>query len=134
MSIIAFCGLPCGDCPAYQATQAEDAEMLEQVLVQWREAFDAPHLTVPDILCDGCRPGDGRLCGYCRYCKIRPCAMKRGLPSCGYCDEYACAELERILVICDQLDGFFGYARRARATLEAIRAGQAGREQGGREP
>lgn len=124
--IIAFCGLPCGDCPAYRATQAEDAEMLEQVLVQWRKAFDAPHLTVADISCDGCRPDEGRLCGYCRICKIRPCAKKRGIPNCGYCDEYACAELERILAICDQLDGFWGYVRRTRATLEAIRAERAG--------
>lgn len=123
-SIIAYCGLPCGDCPAYRATQAGDGDMLHRVLVQWREAFDAPHLTVADILCDGCQPDDGRLCGYCRYCKIRPCAMKRGIANCAYCDQYACEELERLLNICDQQEGFFGYARRARTTLEAIRAGR----------
>lgn len=120
--MVACCGLPCSDCPAYFATQAGDEEGLERVLVQWREAFDAPHLTVADILCDGCLPGDGRLCGYCRYCKIRPCAMTRKLSNCAYCDEYPCDELERLLSICDQQDGFFSYARRARYTLEAIRA------------
>ena len=123
--IIACCGLPCGDCPAYLATQAEDADMLDRVLVQWREVFDAPHLTVADIQCDGCLPGDGRLCGYCRHCGIRPCAMTRNIPNCGYCDEYACNELERMLSICDKQEGLFRYARRARYTLEAIRAEQA---------
>jgi hypothetical protein len=124
--IIAYCGLPCGDCPAYQATQSGDSGLLNRVLVQWREAFDAPHLTVADILCDGCRPVGGRLCGYCRHCRIRPCAMAREVPNCGHCEQYACDELERLLSICDQQEGFFSYARRARTTLEAVRAGQAG--------
>ena len=124
--MIAYCGLPCGVCPAYRATQAEDGEMLNRVLVQWREAFEAPHLTVADILCDGCQPSEGRLCGYCRHCRVRPCAMARNIPNCGYCDEYACDELERLLAICDQQAGFFGYAQRARPTLEAVRAEQAG--------
>lgn len=122
--MIACCGLPCGDCPAYIASQAGDQEMLQQVLAEWREAFDAPHLVVADILCDGCLPGDGRLCGYCRHCRIRPCAMARQLPNCAHCDEYACDELEHLLAICDQQEGFFRYSRRARPTLEAIRAGQ----------
>jgi len=127
--IIAYCGLSCGDCPAYLATRAEDADMLDRVLVRWREAFDAPHLTVADILCDGCLPRDGRLCGYCRHCRIRPCAIGRGIANCGHCDRYACEHLERLLSICDQQDGFFGYARGARATLEAIHA--EANEQGG---
>ena len=52
--------------------------------------------------------------------------MTRNIPNCGYCDEYACDELERLLAICDQQEGFFGYAQRARHTLEAVRAEQAG--------
>lgn len=123
--MVACCGLPCGDCPAYGATQAGDEEGLNQVLARWREAFDAPHLTVADILCDGCLADSGRLCGYCSHCKIRPCAMTRRLPNCAYCDEYLCEELERLLSICDKQDGFFNYARRARYTLEAIRAERA---------
>ncbi len=122
--IVACCGLPCSGCPAYLATQAGDQELLQQVLVEWREAFDAPHLTVDDILCDGCMPGDGRLNGYCRHCRIRPCATERSLANCAHCEEYACAELERLLAICEKQEGVFRYARRARHTLEAIRAEQ----------
>lgn len=120
--MIAYCGLICDDCPAYRATQAEDGDMLDQVLVQWREAFDAPHLVVADIVCDGCLPTDRRLCGYCRHCRIRTCAMSRNIPNCGHCDEYACDDLERLLAICDQQEGFFHYARSARRTLQTVRA------------
>lgn len=120
--MIAYCGLTCDDCPAYRATQAEDDDMLDRVLVQWREAFDAPHLTVTDIVCDGCLPTDGRLCGYCRHCRIRTCAMGRNIPNCGHCDEYACDDLEHLLAICDQQEGLFHYARGARRTLQAVRA------------
>jgi hypothetical protein len=47
--------------------------------------------------------------------------MKRQVPNCGYCDEYTCDELERLLSVCDQQEGFFSYARLARPTLKAIR-------------
>lgn len=117
----AFCGIACRDCPAYVATQAGDRQALEQVLVEWRTYFQAPHLVVADILCDGCQARDGRLNGYCQHCAIRPCALERGLSTCAWCDQYPCAQLERLLSLCDKLEGFFGYSRPARATLEALR-------------
>jgi hypothetical protein len=119
---IAFCGVACGDCPAYIATQAGDPAALEQVLVEWRAYFKAPHLVVADIVCDGCQTRGGRLNGYCQHCAIRPCALERSLSSCALCDEYACAQLERFLSLCDKLEGFFGYAGSARATLDSKRA------------
>jgi hypothetical protein len=122
---IAFCGVTCSNCPAYRATQAGDRDRLEEVLIHWREEFDVPHITVEDIMCDGCRAG-GRLCGYCQHCAIRPCATTRGVPTCAHCDEYACEELERLLGLCDEQEGFFEFVRRARATLESIRSPDAG--------
>jgi hypothetical protein len=121
--MIAFCGVTCTDCQAYLATQANDRDALEQAAAGWREFFDAPELTVEDILCDGYLTKGGRLAGYCQHCKIRACAMKRGAANCAHCDEYVCDELERILGVCDNLDGFFGFARKARATLDGVRAG-----------
>ena len=120
--MVAFCGVTCTDCPAYLATQADDRDALEQVLVHWREDFNVPHITVEDIICDGCLTNDGRLNGYCQHCRIRPCAVTRDVINCAYCDEYACDELERLLAICEKLEGFFGFARKARATLDGIRA------------
>jgi hypothetical protein len=117
----AFCGIACRYCPASVATQAGDRQALEQVLVEWRAYFQAPHLVVADILCDGCQSRDGRLNGYCQHCPIRPCSLERGLSTCAQCDRYPCAQLERLLSLCDKLEGFFGYGRPARATLEALR-------------
>lgn len=120
--MIAFCGVPCNECPAYVATQAGDPVALNQVLAEWRAYFDAPHLAVADILCDGCQARDGRLNGYCQHCPMRPCALDRNVSTCAHCDDYPCAALARMLALCDDLEGFFGYARQARATLEGIRA------------
>ncbi len=120
--MIAFCGVSCSHCPAYVATQANEPSALEDVLVEWRAYFDAPHLTVRDILCDGCQTQGGRLNGYCQHCKMRPCALGRDVPTCAHCDEYPCPDLQRMLTLCDDLEGFFAYARPARATLEGIRA------------
>jgi hypothetical protein len=121
--LIGACGVNCDVCPAYRATKADDPELLEQVLVRWRAEFDAPHITVKDILCDGCSGVTGRLCGYCQQCRIRPCALARGLPNCAHCAEFICDDLERLLAVCDRQEGFFAYARQARATLKEIRAG-----------
>ena len=48
--MVAFCGVICTDCPAYRATQTDDRSALEEVLEHWREEFNAPHITVEDII------------------------------------------------------------------------------------
>lgn len=121
-AIIAYCGLPCGECPAYLATQAGDLEALEKVLVRWCTEFNAPHISLDDMLCDGCTHRTGRLNGYCRLCPIRACARARALDSCARCPEYACDHLERMLARCDTLPDYWAYVRPARHNLERIRA------------
>jgi hypothetical protein len=123
--MIAFCGVHCSECPAHIATRAGDREALEQVLVQWRTCFRDAHITLQDIICDGCQTEDGRLNGYCQQCSIRPCAKGRGVPTCAHCEEYACGELERLLTKCDRQEGVFGFSRKARTTLGALRMGLA---------
>lgn len=117
--MLAYCGLACDHCPAYQATQSGNRAALETVLIYWRETYNAPHLTVADIVCDGCQ-ADGRLNGYCSRCSVRSCARAQGVSSCAFCSDYPCAELERMLCVCERQHGFFGYARAARANLERI--------------
>ncbi len=119
--MVAFCGVVCSDCPAYQATQANDPEALARALAHWREDFDAPHITLDDIICDGCQTAGGRLNGYCRHCPVRPCGVARGIANCAHCDEYVCSQLARLLDVCDGVQGFFAFARQARATLADIR-------------
>jgi hypothetical protein len=67
---------------------------------------------MPIVTGGGCLSLKGRLSGYCRYvCKVRPCALEKKVQNCAYCDDYACEKLE----------GFFGFAPEAKATLEEIR-------------
>jgi hypothetical protein len=108
--IIAYCGLVCSDCPAYIATQACDREALEKIVVQWREEYNAPDITLEGVMCDGCLTGS-RKCAHCGECGIRACGLERGVPNCAACGEYPCAKLE----------AFFKLAPHARTTLDALR-------------
>jgi hypothetical protein len=108
--IVAVCGLICSDCPAYVATQADDRAALERVAAEWRQAYNAPNITVESVICDGCLDG-GRKCGHCAECNIRACGVARGVANCAHCPDYGCEKLE----------GFFGFVPQARATLDEIR-------------
>ena len=109
--IIAYCGLVCSECPAYIATQADDAAALERVAARWREEYNAPDITVESVICDGCVTEGERKCGHWFDCEIRACGMERGVVNCAYCDDYGCEKIER----------FFGFVPDARATLDGIR-------------
>jgi hypothetical protein len=113
--IIAYCGLMCNDCPAYIATQADDRIALEQVAAQWREEYNAPTITVEAIICDGCLTDDGRKCSHCFECEIRACGVERGVVNCAHCTDYVPQRG------CEKLEGFFGFAPEAQATLDEIR-------------
>ena len=110
-TMIAYCGLTCSDCPAYQATQANDMVALERVAAQWREQFNAPEITATAIQCDGCLSTTGRLSGYCTTCQIRACATEMEVATCAHCSEYSC----------DVLKNFLTHAPEAQKTLEEIR-------------
>jgi hypothetical protein len=108
--IVAVCGLICSDCPAYVATQADDRAALERVAAEWRQAYNAPNITVESVICDGCLDGE-RKCGHCAECNIRACGVARGVANCAHCPDYGC----------EKLQGFFGFVPQARATLDEIR-------------
>ena len=109
--MIGYCGLVCSDCPAYQATKANDAEALERVAAQWREEYNAPDTTAESVVCDGCI-GDGRKAGYCSLCEIRACGVEHGVVNCAHCADYACEKLE----------SFFGKAPDAKKLLDGLNA------------
>ena len=109
--IIAYCGLTCTNCPAYIATQANDQAAMEQVAAQWREEFDAPGITAESVVCDGCLTAEGRKFSHCFECKIRACAMARGVLNCAHCADYSCEKLE----------SFFGFVPEAQVVLDRVR-------------
>jgi len=105
--MIAFCGLVCTDCPAFEATRDNDLVRAEETALLWSKEYGVK-VTVKDIWCDGCLV-EGKKCAHCAVCAVRACAMERGVIHCGACDEFACGTIEQI----------FAVAPEARKVLEA---------------
>ena len=84
--MIAYCGLDCEKCDAYLATINDDQALREKTAKQWSELNNAPILP-EHINCQGCRV-EGIKTVFCEsMCGIRPCALKKGLETCGDCPE-----------------------------------------------
>ncbi len=83
---IAYCGLDCETCDAYQATIHDDQALREKTAKLWAQLNNAPILP-EHINCEGCR-GGGRKTVYCEgMCGIRQCALQKGVATCGACPE-----------------------------------------------
>jgi hypothetical protein len=87
--LIAYCGLNCGACNAYIATQRNDAEMIERTAREWSEMYHT-NITADSVWCDGCTVNSSRHCGHCSECGIRACAQERNVANCGSCPQYGC--------------------------------------------
>ncbi|UCC93314.1 MAG: DUF3795 domain-containing protein [Thermoplasmata archaeon] len=107
---IAYCGLVCAECPAFQGTRDDNFELLERAAKVWSEHYDED-LTADSIRCHGCKSTTGTLSVTCTTCKVRICATDHGVESCALCDEYGC----------DTLEGILSVAPEAREKLEEIR-------------
>jgi hypothetical protein len=106
---IAYCGLDCSECDAYQATQADDLVLKEKIAERWTKKLGMA-FTADDITCDGCK--SERLSAWCqKVCVIRPCAEERGVITCAHCNDYSCKKV----------DDFLAGDPAARTTLEEIR-------------
>jgi len=105
---IAYCGLDCFKCDAYQATQTNDTKLMKQIAERWNNELGT-EFTVKDIICDGCL--SQRISGWCQSaCSIRPCAEKRNVKTCAHCKDYPC----------DQLESFLATEPLARARLDGL--------------
>jgi hypothetical protein len=109
--MIAFCGLVCTDCPAYEATKADDLKKAQETASLWSKEYGVD-VTTEDVWCDGCLVS-GRKCAHCAHCAVRACAMERNVVHCGACDDFVCKTIEQI----------FAVAPEAREVLEAERKG-----------
>jgi hypothetical protein len=99
-NLVAFCGLYCGDCPAYTRAIADRARELRAVLRQTR--FDTFARKIPTeqfqhyVECYECLVAMTKM--RCRQicrdrssrtkCKIRKCCLKRGYEGCWECAEF----------------------------------------------
>jgi hypothetical protein len=106
--LMSCCGLLCNDCPAYQATVADDAILRKQTADKWSRIFRI-EMKPEDINCLGCK--SETVSGYCKVCKIRECNSEKSYQHCAECDSFAC----------DQLTAFWKHAPEAKERLTKIR-------------
>lgn len=86
--LIAYCGLDCGECPAYLATREDDDEKRVEVARIWSEQYDAD-ISPEYINCEGCSTGSDVIIDFARdECDIRGCASEREVETCAHCDDY----------------------------------------------
>jgi len=109
--LIAYCGLDCGECEAYIATQNNDRAGLEAAAKKWTEQFGASNIAPEMCICDGCTAGIRTSTAHAATCALRLCASARGVSTCAHCPDYGCATLQ----------GFFAFAPVLKERLEAIR-------------
>jgi hypothetical protein len=110
--IQAFCGLDCGECEAYIATQENDRARLETVAQKWGKEFGGKY-GADMCICDGCPSGKRISTAHAATCAVRRCASGRGVQTCAHCPDYGC----------ETLKGFFAFAPILKDKLETIRAG-----------
>jgi hypothetical protein len=109
--IQAYCGLDCGECEAYVATQKNDRAGLDAVAKKWAAQFGGKDLEGDACVCDGCSTGRRVSTAHAVTCGIRVCASARGVVTCAHCPDYACATVQQ----------FFAFAPVLKEKLEAIR-------------
>ena len=92
MEELGFCGIDCTVCPAYQATIRNDAAMRANTAAEWTKMF-GNDFEVEDIVCYGCQEREKPVFGYCDKCRVRLCALERGVLTCAECSDYVCEKL-----------------------------------------
>jgi len=90
--MIAFCGINCTDCSAYNATQKKDETVKIKLAEAWR-TYEYP-LQSEDINCDGCLAVGKQLVKFCKDCEIRSCGQEKHIKNCAYCGNYPCEKLK----------------------------------------
>jgi len=109
--IIGACGIVCSECPAYIATQADDADGIAKTAAEWSAQFDA-EIKPENVWCDGCLTEGERKCGHTGECDVRACVVERKLANCAHCNDYACEKLTK----------FMEFVPEVKEVLDGIRA------------
>lgn len=92
-NMIGYCGLDCEKCDAYLATINNDQALREKTAKLWAELNNAPILP-EHINCEGCRMNGAKTVFCDSLCRIRRCAVKKGISTCG-----DCPKLETCLIV-----------------------------------
>jgi hypothetical protein len=90
--MLGYCGINCAECSAYKGTVTTDMALLEKAAGSfWDGAYSAQ-----EWVCLGCTPADQPfLAKFCAQCKIRGCAIGKGVQNCAACaDHESCTMLK----------------------------------------
>jgi len=88
--MIGYCGYNCHLC----AARSDNTAIRKKLVEGWRRIFGHQNYTVENVRCDGCL-NSARLAD--TECKVRPCAINRGVGSCAYCEEFVCDKVRNLL-------------------------------------
>jgi hypothetical protein len=99
IATISYCGLLCQSCPIYLATRETDLskkqKLISEIIRACKEHYGIEYKYEDINDCDGCTSDIGRLFIGCKDCKIRTCAVQKGIENCAHCDDYPCDELNK---------------------------------------
>jgi hypothetical protein len=85
LNLASACGLYCGACGVYQATQENNTEKILHYAMVLNQSFN-------DTLCDGC--GAERKSLHCtKICNFIDCKKQKGVNFCADCSEFPCQAL-----------------------------------------
>jgi hypothetical protein len=81
--MIAYCCLDCGKCDAYRATVEKNDALRAEVAARWQ-------MKPEQIECLGCKSKKALF-----NCTLKPCATKRGVPTCAHCPDFPSCQNEQ---------------------------------------
>lgn len=89
-SKLSVCGYDCSKCPIYLATISNDLTKLKQILKK-----DSNELTIENSGCLGCF--SEKVNHMCDTCFMKNCTKRRGIDSCGKCNNFPCDYTKKYL-------------------------------------
>ena len=85
MAMLAYCGIYCEQCSVRTAAMEQNVMHIEHFPAK----FNVDPSNLSEYACEGCK---GRnLCG---PCKIKDCAVAKGLESCASCANFPCSSID----------------------------------------
>jgi len=106
--IIGRCGFKCNLCLIYRENLKKD-ERNRQRFRDGLEKYYGDKLTLEECYCDGCMMDDRENpVRITKDCKVRPCAIARGIINCAYCDRYPCQDVEKKFIVRSKVEERYG--------------------------
>jgi len=91
--LVAPCGLYCGACASYLATQENNAQRLMSRFGGGSKQPAKPPTLTEAMMCDGCQ-GGGRTPAHVPKCAIKLCAAEKSKSKrCSECEEFPCSRI-----------------------------------------